>query len=741
MKKRILYIVVAAFMCCLAGCSSSKNDLDQKELVYAYESLACMGGIKGDILNFDASGDVLYVYSQEYEKSKDKEEKIASHFYKCNTDGSGLEELPIKLKQEDFEWLHSVESTGDGRLWILFSAYSEKTMTSTFMLCLADEKGAVVKEIDIKEYVDAEDFYVSDIKADADGNICVCSGYSILCFDASGEFVGSIEDEEYVENLVRAKDGSVWAVCAEDKLLVLKKVEADKKAFGEVHRTDLSFSAVSFDMDGLVYDFYYSSGESLYGYNFATDEEAGGSTELVHFFASGLDTNLIGRKEVVSEDRILTTYSADDGEGEQELLLVCKQDPKEIKEKKIVTYASLYYDPEVRLKALEFNQSQDEYLVLLKNYDYEEDSARAFYKDLCASEVIDIVDLTGISSSGKYTSQEMFVDLYTFMERDEEMKKEVFSENALQIMETDGHLYSITPMYGINGIFAKESAGLGKQPLTTEKLAELEKDGAKAFSRETKESVLTEMLALNYDSYIDWESGTSSFDSEAFVKVLEYCDTYPWEVDYTEGYSMSEMVQNEEVLFASVYSSAPEDLQVYEKMFGEDIVMIGYPSQEYCGAAMSMQREFAIRSSSADKKGAWQFLKTFLTREYGTGAADDTLSVPIRKDSLEDRIKRYTTTKEYTDEFGNHILPISYDWGNEETMMKVGPLDEEGESLYRKILENIDHKYVYDADMQEIVTQEAEEFFDGEISAQEAAENIQKRVSVYMSDYKKEETK
>ena len=741
MKKRVSYILIAFLTCCLFGCSSSKDDLDQKELVYSCERLACMDEIKGDIMNFDVSGDSFYIYSGEYEKADDTEEQIASHFYKCKTDGSEFSELPIKWDQADFEWLHSMESTGDGQLWLLFSAYNEETMTSTFMLCLADENGSVIKEIDIKEYVDAEDFYVSDIKIDGSGNIYVCSGYSILCFDEEGEFIVGIEDEEYVENLVRAKDGSVWAGFCENDMLVLKKIEADKNGFGEAHRTNLPFFAVAFDMDGLVYDFYFSQEESLYGYNLPTNEISGGSTQLVHFFASGLDTNSIGRKEVISEDAILITYGVNDEEGSQELCLIRKQNPKKIKEKKIVTYASLYYDSEVRQKALEFNQSQDEYLVILKNYDNTEDNTRAFYKDLCASEMIDIVDLSGMDSSGKYTSQEMFVDLYTFMERDKEITKEDFSEHALRMMETDGHLYCITPMYGINGMFAKESTGLGEKPLTIDELTELEKDGAKAFFRETKESVLTEMLALNYDSYIDWESGTSSFDSAAFVKVLEYCNTYPQEVDYSGEENMTDKVQKDEVLFASVYSSAPEDLQVYEKMFGDDVVMIGYPSEEYSGAAMSFHREFAICSSSTDKKGAWQFLKMFLTREYGTGSADDTISVPIRKDSLEDKIKRYTTTKEYTDEFGNHILPISYEWGNEENMIEVGPLSKEGEALYRKVLENIDRKYVYDADMQDIVTQEAQAFFDDEISAQEAAANIQKRVSVYVSDYKKEDTK
>ncbi len=740
MKNMFSYILILILACCLVGCGeNSKNDLDQKELVYGYERLECMDEIKGEVMNFDAEGDYLYFYSGEYVQQESMgEEMVDSHFYKCKTDGSELVELPIKWDKADFEWLHSMEVSREGTLWLLFSAYSEELMTSTYILRLVDENGIVIKEVDINDHMDVEDFYVSDIKTDAEGNLYICSGYSILLFDKKGELTGIIEEEDSIENLVRTKSGDVWAGFCHKEKYVLKKIEPAEAAFCETYDTKLSYYDIVLGMDGPVHDFYYCQGEMLLGYDLATDESEGGYTEVLHFMASGLNTNSLGMMQVISEDTVLALYGVDSDEDPYGLYLFRKIDPKDVKVKKIITYASLYSDNEAKEMALRFNRNQDEYLVVVKDYENTDDNVMAFYKDLRAGEVIDIVDLSGMSSSDKYIAQGMFVDLYSFMKRDEEIKKEDFSENVLGIMETDGKLYHITPTYGINVVVAKEADIAGDAPLTFENLEEMEKDGAKAFYRETNTSVLMLLLEHNYHSYINWEEGTCSFDSEEFIQALEYCNTYPDEVDYTEE-SMTSKIRSDEILFAGAYSASAEDLQIYEKMFDEKIALLGYPSGEYSGAAMSFNRDFAICDSSTDKKGAWEFLKRFLSREYGAGDPYDTLSVPVRKDSLEDKIKRYTTKEEYTDAFGNRILPISYEWANEEVVMKVGPLDREGEALYRKVLQNIDRQYVYDTDIADILCEEADPYFNGDISAKETAVNIQNRVSVYMEDYKTED--
>ncbi len=728
MKRWLLNILLIIFAGCLSGCGDdSSKELDQKELVYAYERLACMDEKQGDVMDYAVAGEDLYYYCGGYTMTEESmgEEYITPRFYKCKTDGSQCKELAIKWDEEDFDWIHSMEVVSPDAIWLVFSSYSEEIMTNTYILQKVTEDGEVLKEIDLNDYMDVEEAYISDMKADTEGKLYVNTGYSVLLFDPDGKFEGAVETQEMTEHLLCAKDGSVYAGFAYEKGYTLTKIDPEKIAFGESYNTRLSYYDITVHAGDSVYDFYYRCGEMLYGYDVVTGEQK----EILHFMASGMNTEQLGRVQTVSEGLMLAEYREGDLDQEketlQELYLLHKIDPKEIKPRRIVTYASRYPDSEVKKQALVFNQSQDKYLVVVKDYQNSENPEMDLYKDLQSGEVIDLVDLSGMASD-KYIAQEMFVDLHKYMKRDKEIQKEDFSENILAVLETDGKLYHISPFVGMNGVISKKTES-GKE---------------QRFYRETKETMLSMILEMNYDSYMDWKSGSCFFDSDEFIAALEYANTYDdSDTNLWEKYpdSLTETVRGKEAFSVMHYALTPADLQLYEKMYEEEIAVSGMDYGTHSEAALSLERDFAICASSSDKKGAWAFLKTFLTREYAYGDPEDMIRIPVRKDSLEDKIQRYTATEAYTDILGNEITPIRAEWGYEELEIDMKPLSGQQETLFREIVQSLDHKYVYDYDVISMVTEEAEPYFEGDMTAKEAAANIQKRVSVYMADYSKEE--
>lgn len=740
MKKIYSYILVMLSLLFLAGCGNdSSKELDQKELVYGYENLSCMGEVQGEIMHLSVTGDELYICAGEYEGAGSEEEEVleeltAMHFYICKSDGSDLKKLPISWDVDGFEWLHSIKGSGSGALWLLVSSYSGESMTDTYVLRKMAEDGSVLKELDLSKYLDLEEWYVFDFEIDGEENIYINTGYGILILDKEGKKVGFVEEEDLIEHILCAKDGSVMAGFAYEDGYALKKIDPKQAAFCETYRTGLSYYDITVVKGAGVYDFCYRIDEMLYGYDLTTGQQ----TPILHFAASGMSTTAIRSIYTLSEQSVLVFYGTDSEK--PELCLMKKKDPKEVKARKIVTFASCYPDEEVKKQALLFNQSQDKYLVVVKDYRNSENPEKDLYKDLLVGDVIDLVDLSGLATD-KYIARGMFEDLYKYMKRDKEIQKEDFIAHLLAIMETDGKLYHISPTVGMNAVVAKASNMTGNTPLTFETLAKMEEGGGKGFYRETKSSVLSNALLMNYDSYMNWAQGTCHFTEEDFISALEYADTYTDEgVDLWEEYpeSVTEKIRNEEIFFVEHYGISPEELQGYEKQYEEKIGVTGFPSGRYSGPAMSLNRDFAICKSSSDKKGAWAFLKTFLSREYVYGDPGETMNVPIRTDSFEDRMKAYTTTETYTDDFGNQIAPISYEWYYEEMEIQVKPLNREQEALYREIVLGTDHKYVYDADVNRIVLEEAEPYFDGDITSREAAEKIQKRVSEYMADYREE---
>ena len=49
---------------------------------------------------------------------------------------------------------------------------------------------------------------------------------------------------------------------------------------------------------------------------------------------------------------------------------------------------------------------------------------------------------------------------------------------------------------------------------------------------DTKAGMLSNVLAQNMDAFVDWSTGQCSFDSEDFISLLEFCNSFPLEYDW-----------------------------------------------------------------------------------------------------------------------------------------------------------------------------------------------------------------
>ena len=131
--------------------------------------------------------------------------------------------------------------------------------------------------------------------------------------------------------------------------------------------------------------------------------------------------------------------------------------------------------------------------------------------------------------------------------------------------------------------------------------------------------------------------------------------------------------------------------------------------------------EYAIISNSANKEGAWEFLKYFLSEEYQDGIALKGESFPARLSSLKlaaEEAKKGT----YDSITGEYIEPI----GGVNT-------DEDNQRVY-DLLGSATGAVDVDSRIYEIISVEADAYFAGKKSAKEAAEIIQNRISNYLAE-------
>ncbi|MCI6034368.1 MAG: hypothetical protein MRZ88_00590 [Firmicutes bacterium] len=665
------------------------------------------------------------------------------YFYTCKADGSDLQEIQMDVEKNDNNWLNYFAATEDGMLYMLYSGYDEKSEQSTYLIKILDAGGSQTGEVNLNGILDEND-YVQAMRLDKDGNIYLMGDQSVYVLDKDGNKIAQIKadtaNNSWLMAMARTSDGQIVVAMKGQDGMKVQTVDLAKKAMGESYDIAVSGYGTSNSalIDGADYSFYYNDGSSLYGYDMQSKQ----SKEILNWISSNINTSYVGDTRALKGGQFITNYSdysSEDG-ADNGLYIFTKVDPSEVADKVTITYAGLYVDDAIKSAAVKFNKSQDKYQIMVKDYSTYDDAPTQMNNDLLAGEIPDIIDLSGISAE-KYISKGMLLDLYTLMDKDSDIKKDDFIENVLQVMETDGKLYHISPTFGVNVLIGKTSDIGGRDKFTVQDLIDLEQskgNDAKAFYMRSNTSVLNMICTANYEDYIDWNTGKCSFNSDEFVKLLEYANTYPkdedinWDEDYE---SLPTQIRSGKVILADIYSLGMEEIELYNAMFEDDISFIGYPSDKSAGASASMNMDLGIYAKSKNVDGAWAFLKTFLTKDYICKGANNYYSgFPLRKDALEYQIKRYSATEKYTDEYGNEIEPYQSSWGYDDLDVEIGPLSEDQVNKLREVIASVDHLYVYNDDVMTIISDETGAYFSGQKSAKEVADIVQNRVSNYVNE-------
>lgn len=662
------------------------------------------------------------------------------YFYICNADGSDLQEIQLEAETNGNNWLNYFSATEDGKLYMLYSGYDDQSEQSTYLIKILDASGKQTGEVNLNGLLDEND-YVQSMRLDKDGNIYLMGDQSVYMLDGEGNKLAQIKadnsDNTWLMAMANTGDGQIVVAYNGQDGMKVQVIDSAKKALGESYDVNVSGYSSNALIDGADYSFYYSDGSSVYGYDMQTKQ----SKELLNWISSNINTSYVGNTSALKGDKFITSYNDYSSEdADNGLYVFTKVDPSEVADKVTITYAGTYVDDTIKTAAVKFNKSQDKYQIMVKDYSSYDDPATQMNNDLLAGDVPDIIDLSGVSAE-KYIAKGMLLDLYTMMDKDQDIKKDDFIENILKVMETDGKLYHISPTFGVNVLIGRTSDIGGRDKFTVQDLIDLEnsKGGdTKAFYMRSNTSVLNMICTANYEDYIDWNTGKCSFDSDEFIKLLEYANTYPKDddINYDEDYeSLPTQIRNGKVIFADIYSLGMEEIELYSEMFQDDISFIGYPSDQTAGASMSMNMDLGIYAKSKNVDGAWEFLKTFLTKDYICKDQYNYYSgFPLRKDALEYQIKKYSATEKYTDEYGNEMEPYQSSWGYDDLDVEIGPLSADEVDKLREVIASVDHLYVYNDDVMNIITEETGAYFSGQKSAKDVADIVQNRVSNYVNE-------
>ncbi|MBD5546898.1 MAG: extracellular solute-binding protein [Lachnospiraceae bacterium] len=766
-KKNVILVVwILLMMICFVGCGKKKTDTTEaatmsKDYVYKIQDVD-LGKENQNINQIFRAGELIYAYGYSW---LDDGSSRAVIFFELNEDGEMKEEYRIPMEENIS--IESINMDDSGNIYCIKNDYhiidpepgtleeeidvedgGEEEYVYDFYLVkmnLSGEEYFSVKLNDVPDFARLGEengyFYVSDVVLDKEKGIYVKSYGKFLKFDLEGNYLGIMPQNENPNlfdsaTIIALEDGGMAAVLYEDSGIAIADVDLETGKIGEKY--ELPGASYSyFFYAGKGYDLYLSDSYGVYGYNLGDSDKK----QLMSYIDSDLDIS--GLYQVVGIDGkdFFATYSNETGYNT--LAKLSKVPPEEVKEKQVITLAMADTDWFVRRCVIDFNKNNEDYRISILDYNslYGSDNdymagINRMNTDIASGKVPDIILVNYAMPMESYINKGLFEDLKPYIKKDKDLDLDNFMPNIVEAFSMDGKMYSLVPSYSIQTLVAKASDVGEERGWTVQEAMDLlasKPEGTQLIESTTRGMMLHYCMSMSGNQFIDWESGVCNFNSDEFVQMLEFIGTFPEQIDediYMGAYSA--MCREGKVLGTIYYFGNFRDYNNTEKgMFGEKITMIGFPSSNEDGTVISPNLQFALSSKSANKEGAWEFLRIFLTDEYQKENIiyDFPISIKRLSELAEEAMKK----PYYLDENGNKVEyeDIIYIGGEE---IPISPMTEQEAEEVMEQLYSFTQVYKQDDTLENIINEEAAPYFAGQKSAKDVAAIIQSRVQIYVNE-------
>lgn len=520
-----------------------------------------------------------------------------------------------------------------------------------------------------------------------------------------------------------------------DNHICLCTFDPDSGVMGEPSSTINTYQEYSF-FGGNGYDLYVSDNVGIYGFDLASDS----LTKLLDYTDSDIEiTGSISSCVAISDGEFVA--SLQDADYNNYLARLLKVPPEEVKEKQIITIGGYNIDYEVRKLAFAFNRENSDYKIKFVDYSaYDTEGnygagAERLNMDIVSGNTPDIIIIGEDMPVDSYINKGLFCDLLQFLNNDPDISENDFLINVFDAFKTGEKLYQLVPSFYISTMIVKKKYTGGKDVLSFEDCEDLMKqkgvEKQNAFGLITRNNFLEQGIRFSGDTYIDWENRKCNFDSESFIHFLEFSNglvvEYPdnmWE-DYKDT-----LYRTDDALFSITSISSISDFKYYKQgLFGTDISCVGYPNDMGINnSVIYPSKRLAISAQSKNKDSAWEFLKKFLTEEY----QDEVYYFPVRKTSFDKKAMETTQKPYYMDDDKKVEYDESYFIGGQD--IKAVPFTQEEVLEYTNFVKSLKLVSNYNVNVNNIIFEEASAYFSGQKSAEEVADIIQSRLSIYVNE-------
>ena len=406
----------------------------------------------------------------------------------------------------------------------------------------------------------------------------------------------------------------------------------------------------------------------------------------------------------------------------------------------ILTLGTISANQDLKKQVETYNQNNSEYLIEIKTYGDQAvagaDAVSMIQMEIATGEGPDIIDF-GYLYSPMAAGKGIVEDLSAYMEADEDFHEEDYFMNVIDALSGSEKVYVISPQFSIRS-FAGRKEDLGDA--TNWNMQEImsyfggnEQDRI-LFPGDSRKEVFGFLCTGSMGNFVNWTDGTCSFDNGAFKELLLFANQFPDQRIYSEDYSVLQQFQSGKALLYPVSITDVYETAKVRTIFGDAPVnYIGYPMSEGNGNIVRTGNiVLGINRNSNHKEAAWEFIKSFLKKEYQSNIEG---GLPLLKSELETRLKKACEIEYKEDASGQKVEEVKDRIIFEgEEPIDITCINQQDAATLLEIIDHVDTAYATDLDLYSIILEEVTGYFEDDREIDSVIGIIQNRASIYISE-------
>ena len=747
------------------------------EDVYTTEYIDLDLDLPNSNYSFIGAGDNLLLRVYYYEQFQDDEGNYAGFrsgtcLYRLSPDCTALELVKDisdpdwnsiygwdegeEITSVDYSNLSTVAGASDGSLWYVWQTVHEDwsdnynyIYENHMELVHEAPDGTELLRMDLD--IGDEHGYVQKLLPLEGGGVLVQTESELIQLDSQGSRTGSMAldgDNGWIDSLVCTENGDV----------VFTMYGAE--GFG-LYRADLT-TGQSTALEDLPMDYCQGllpgSGSSIYVFDstavYRYDCATGETEQVLNWINSDMNANRINGMTYLENGAFLATEFTRDYESTH-LVRLTPAAEGDITEKYRLTLAAVYLDDNLREAIIDFNKQSADYRIEYLDYNSynteENDWQGGFTQlnfDIISGNIPDMILMDQLPVA-TYAARGMLADVGQMMDADPDFNREDYLMNVLAAGTYQGRQVTVIPLFGVyTFVGSPDYVGTGTSWTMDELLALMDRyPEANLLSDDMVRSTLLNWFAMtSLNDYIDLETGRCSFTSPSFVSFLELLGQFPEEIDWNQRQELyddpnywqnyeSQYREGRTLLESYFVGSFMDDTRQLLRSFGGSFNPIGFPSDSgQSGSSIEPRMEIGIASGSKLQDVCWEFIKYLLSDQFQESVS---WNFPVKRSALNQLAQ---------DAIPSPYGPDYLDW--QATAIATGEITQEDmdndyyarnltQEQIDQIMDLLERVTVVERDWSEVVniiSEEADTYFAGQKTAQAAAEIIQSRVQIYISE-------